>query len=186
MRGEWRKLFRYQSIGWPIPSQIRFTIIVVTTGGKPRIRDDLFCRCQPHRHATSRSQRDGITKGASTTGPLPKDSIWSVNLTRVLDGEIVKCAVAVFTTKKRVVCGRCNEFLRSKAIEMLFADSISERIDEARNIRLRFLSQRGDYLFRRQRHGERRGQPITEDVMFKWRLLVEEGRKAGIPSRSPI
>src|ERR1700738_3058780 len=99
MRREWRKLFRYQSIGWPIPSQIRFAIIVVTTGGKPRIRDDLFGPT-----AVSRSQRDGITKGASITGPLPKDAIWSANLTRVLDGEIGRCAVAVFTTKKRVVC----------------------------------------------------------------------------------
>jgi toxin FitB len=26
---------------------------------------------------------------------------------------------------------------------------------------------------------EERVLPITEDVMFKWRLLVEEGRKAG-------
>jgi predicted nucleic acid-binding protein len=26
---------------------------------------------------------------------------------------------------------------------------------------------------------EQRALPITEDVMFKWRLLVEEGRKAG-------
>jgi hypothetical protein len=26
---------------------------------------------------------------------------------------------------------------------------------------------------------ERRVLPISEDVMFKWRLLVEEGRKAG-------
>ena len=26
---------------------------------------------------------------------------------------------------------------------------------------------------------EERSLPITEDVMFKWRLLVEEGRKAG-------
>jgi predicted nucleic acid-binding protein len=33
---------------------------------------------------------------------------------------------------------------------------------------------------------EERVLPITEDVMFKWRLLVEEGRKAGRPSRSPI
>jgi hypothetical protein len=31
---------------------------------------------------------------------------------------------------------------------------------------------------------EERVRPVTEDVMFKWRLLVEEGRKAGI--RSPI
>jgi predicted nucleic acid-binding protein len=26
---------------------------------------------------------------------------------------------------------------------------------------------------------EERSLPVTEDVMFKWRLLVEEGRKAG-------
>jgi predicted nucleic acid-binding protein len=26
---------------------------------------------------------------------------------------------------------------------------------------------------------ERRVLPVSEDVMFKWRLLVEEGRKAG-------
>ena len=26
---------------------------------------------------------------------------------------------------------------------------------------------------------ERRVLPVTEDIMFKWRLLVEEGRKAG-------
>ena len=26
---------------------------------------------------------------------------------------------------------------------------------------------------------EQRVLPITEDIMFKWRLLVEEGRKAG-------
>jgi toxin FitB len=26
---------------------------------------------------------------------------------------------------------------------------------------------------------EQRVLPVTEDVMFKWRLLVEEGRKAG-------
>ena len=47
---------------------------------------------------------------------------------------------------------------------MLFADSIGELIDEARNIRIRFLSQRGDYLFRRQRHGERRGQAHDLDA----------------------
>jgi hypothetical protein len=33
---------------------------------------------------------------------------------------------------------------------------------------------------------EERVLPVTENVMFKWRLLVEEGRKAGILSRSPI
>jgi hypothetical protein len=26
---------------------------------------------------------------------------------------------------------------------------------------------------------EQRALPITEDIMFKWRLLVEDGRKAG-------
>ena len=26
---------------------------------------------------------------------------------------------------------------------------------------------------------EERALPVTEDVMFKWRLLVEDGRKAG-------
>ena len=128
MRREWRKLFRYQSIGWLIPSQIQFTIIVVTTGGKPRIRDDPFGRCQPHHRATSRSQRDGITKGASITGPLPKDAIWSANLTRVLDGEIGRCAVAVFTTKKRVVCGRCNEFLRKQKKPPQFLQALIRRV----------------------------------------------------------
>ena len=33
---------------------------------------------------------------------------------------------------------------------------------------------------------EQRSLPVTEDVMFKWRLLVEEGRNVGIPSLSPI
>ena len=28
--------------------------------------------------------------------------------------------------------------------------------------------------------------PVSEDVMFKWRLLVEEGRRADIPTRSRI
>jgi predicted nucleic acid-binding protein len=30
-----------------------------------------------------------------------------------------------------------------------------------------------------------RSLPVTEDVMFKWRLMVEEGRKAGQPYSQP-
>ena len=33
---------------------------------------------------------------------------------------------------------------------------------------------------------EQRALPVNEDVMLKWRLLVEAGRKAAIPIRSPI
>jgi hypothetical protein len=37
-----------------------------------------------------------------------------------------------------------------------------------------------DWLTRKVRPMfEQRVLPITEDIMFKWRLLVEEGRKAG-------
>src|SRR6266404_1976062 len=37
-----------------------------------------------------------------------------------------------------------------------------------------------DWLARKVRPlFEQRVLPITEDIMFKWRLLVEEGRKAG-------
>jgi len=32
---------------------------------------------------------------------------------------------------------------------------------------------------------EQRVLPVTEDIMFKWRLLVEEGRKAGHTSSQP-
>jgi toxin FitB len=28
--------------------------------------------------------------------------------------------------------------------------------------------------------------PVTEDILFRWRVLMEEGRKAGIPIRSQI
>ena len=40
--------------------------------------------------------------------------------------------------------------------------------------------QLGDWLAHKVRPMfEERVLPVTEDVMFKWRLLVEEGRKAG-------
>src|SRR5208283_2730143 len=44
-------------------------------------------------------------QGASITGPLPESAIWSANLTRVFDGVIGSCAVAVFTARTRPVCG---------------------------------------------------------------------------------
>jgi toxin FitB len=33
---------------------------------------------------------------------------------------------------------------------------------------------------------EQRILAITEDIMFKWRLLVEDGRKAGQKARAPV
>jgi len=33
---------------------------------------------------------------------------------------------------------------------------------------------------------ERRVLPVSEDVVFKWRLLVVEGHKSGRTFRSPI
>ena len=50
--------------------------------------------------------------GASSTSPLPEDAISLENLRRVFEGEIGNCAV--FTAKKRPVCGRCTEFLRKQ------------------------------------------------------------------------
>ena len=47
---------------------------------------------------------------------------------------------------------------RGDAIELLLADAIGERVDQAGDVGLRFLRQRGDRLLRRQRLGERGGK----------------------------
>lgn len=33
---------------------------------------------------------------------------------------------------------------------------------------------------------ERRVLPVTEDIMFRWRVLLEEGERRDTPSRNPI
>ncbi len=53
---------------------------------------------------------------------------------------------------------------RSETIEMLFANSIGERVDETGDVRLRFLGKRGDRLFRRKRLGERGGKAHDLDA----------------------
>lgn len=74
-------------------------------------------------------------------------------------------------------------FIATQPLERLFVSIVTlaeirfgiELLDDAAR-----RAQLQDWLIHRVRPMfEQRALPITEDVMFKWRLLVEEGRKAG-------
>jgi hypothetical protein len=74
-------------------------------------------------------------------------------------------------------------FVEGQMLESLFVSSVTlaeirygiERLDDAaRRAELNeWLAHRVRPMF------EQRVLPVSEDIMFKWRLLVEEGRKAG-------
>jgi predicted nucleic acid-binding protein len=74
-------------------------------------------------------------------------------------------------------------FIAAKSLDLLFVSivtfaeirfGIEEVADATRRAEL------NDWLTHKVRPMfEERALPVTEDVMFKWRLLVEEGRKAG-------
>lgn len=74
-------------------------------------------------------------------------------------------------------------FVSQQPLELLYVSSVTfaeirfgiERVEEPRQ-RAELI----DWLTHKLRPMfEQRVLPITEDVIFKWRLLVEEGRKAG-------
>src|ERR1700724_919828 len=70
---------------------------------------------------------------------------------------------------------------RSETIEMLFADSIGERVDETGDVRLRFLGKRRDRLFRRKRLGERGGKAHDLDAEARidgFKLVADEPGQA--------
>lgn len=78
---------------------------------------------------------------------------------------------------------RVVRFISVRPLESLFVSSVTfaeirygiERVDDvAKRAALHdWLEQRLRPMF------DARVLPVSEDVMFKWRLLVEEGRKAG-------
>ena len=78
---------------------------------------------------------------------------------------------------------RVVTFVENQLLETLFVSSVTlaeirygiERLDDA--VRRAELN---EWLVHRVRPMfEQRVLPVSEDIMFKWRLLVEEGRKAG-------
>lgn len=78
---------------------------------------------------------------------------------------------------------RVREFVAAQPLEQLFVSTVTfaeirygiERVSEP--IRRAELS---DWLAHRLRPMfDQRALEVTEDVMFRWRLLVEDGRKAG-------
>ena len=74
-------------------------------------------------------------------------------------------------------------FIASKSLDLLFVSTVTfaeirfgiERLADATR-----RAELNDWLMHKVRPMfEQRVLPVTEDVMFKWRLLVEDGRKAG-------
>ena len=74
-------------------------------------------------------------------------------------------------------------FIKARPLEMLYISSVT--LAEIR-FRIELVAEPGrraelnDWLTHRVRPMfERRVLPVSEDVMLKWRLLIEEGRKIG-------
>ena len=74
-------------------------------------------------------------------------------------------------------------FVASQPLDLLYISTVTlaeirfgiERVGDARR-----RAELNDWLSHRVRPMfEQRILPVSEDVMFKWRLLVEEGRKSG-------
>ena len=74
-------------------------------------------------------------------------------------------------------------FVASKPLDLLFVSIVTfaeirfgiEQVAEATR-----RAELNDWLTHKVRPMfEERALPVTEDVMFKWRLLIEDGRKAG-------
>jgi toxin FitB len=74
-------------------------------------------------------------------------------------------------------------FIAAQPLDLLYASSVTlaeirsgvERVEDAGQ-----RAELNDWLAHKVRPMfEQRVLPVSEDVMFKWRLLVEEGRKAG-------
>jgi len=80
-------------------------------------------------------------------------------------------------------------FVASKSLDLLFVSIVTfaeirfgiERVSDAthRAELTEWLTHKVRPMF------EQRTLPVSEDVMFKWRLLVEDGRKAGHTNSQP-